>query len=227
MLSLATQLQVKYAVKTISITHNSNRSSSEMANEALWQQLLELNGPQTTHRANCQYLDNPDRYLITLLNSEYVVNLPDKQVLSAKDRSLAGFIEELCILAYLINSQDVPLAGKLTPPQALPGGEFFFRGPHKLDTDKLEKTFGQNPERLYDVMDRFAAKRYKFGDAAIELFILPRIPLTIVIWRGDDEFPARASVLFDQTAAAQLLLDALWAAANLTIKKVIEAVQNL
>ncbi|UCC23715.1 MAG: DUF3786 domain-containing protein, partial [Planctomycetota bacterium] len=45
--------------------------------------------------------------------------------------------------------------------------------------------------------------------------------------RGDDEFPARASILFDQTAASQLLLDALWAAANLAIKKVIEAAENL
>jgi hypothetical protein len=213
--------------KNISIIRKSNGLSSEMANETLWQQLLEFDGPQTARRANCQYTDNPKSYLITLLNSEYTVSLSDKQVLSAKDRSPAGFIEELCILAYLINSRDLPLAGKLTPPQALPGGEFFFRGPHKLNTDKLEKTFGQNPERLYDVMGRFAAKRYKFGDAAIELYILPRIPLTIVIWRGDDEFPARASVLFDQTAASQMLLDALWAAANLAIKKVIEAAENL
>ena len=170
-----------------------------MANDALWQQLLELDGPQTARRANCQYIDNPKSYLITLLNSEYTVNLSGKQVLSTQDRSPAGFIEELCILAYLINSQDLPAAGKLTPPQALPGGEFFFRGPHKLNTDKLEKAFGQNPERLYDVTDRFTAKRYKFGDAAIELYVLPRIPLTIVIWRGDDEFPAEGSIMFDRT----------------------------
>jgi hypothetical protein len=197
-----------------------------MANEGLWQQLLKLDGPQTAQRAKCQYFDNPKRYLVTLLNSEYTVNLSDKQVLTAKDRSPAGFIEELCILAYFINSQDLPAAGKLTPVQALPGGQFFFRGPHKLNTDKLEATFGQNPEQLYGLIDRFSAKKYKFGDAAIELYILPRVALTIVIWRGDDQFPARASILFDQTAASQLPLDALWAAANLTIKKLIEATEQ-
>jgi hypothetical protein len=120
----------------------------------------------------------------------------------------------------------LPAAGKLTPVQALPGGQFFFRGPHKLNTDKLEATFGQNPEQLYGLIDRFSAKKYKFGDAAIELYILPRVALTIVIWRGDDQFPARASILFDQTAASQLPLDALWAAANLTIKKLIEATEQ-
>ena len=194
-----------------------------MANEGLWQQLLELEGQKTAQRAKCRYLPNPQRYIIPLLNSEYIVNLSEKQVLLAEHSSEAEFSEELCILAYLINSQDLPVAGKLTPAQALPGGQFFFRGPHKLATEKLEEVFGQRPERLYDVMDEFGAKRCKFGDACIELYVLPRIPLTIVIWQGDEEFGARASILFDETAAAQLPLDALWAAANLAIKALVKA----
>ena len=194
-----------------------------MANEGLWQQLLELDGQKTAQRARCRYLPNPQRYIIPLLNSEYIVNLPEKQVLLAEHSSEAEFSEELCILAYLINSQDLPVASKLTPAQALPGGQFFFRGPHKLATEKLEEVFGQRPERLYDVMDEFGAKRCKFGDACIELYVLPRIPLTIVIWQGDEEFGARASILFDETAVAQLPLDALWAAANLAIKALVKA----
>lgn len=194
-----------------------------MANEGLWQQLLELNRGKTAQRAKCRYLPGPERYIITLLNSEYIVNIPGKQVLSVEHSSEAEFSEELCILAYLINSQDLSVANKLTPAQALPGGQFFFRGLHKLATEKLEEVFGQCPERLYEVVDEFGAKRCQFGDACIELYVLPRIPLTIVIWRGDEEFGARASILFDETAAAQLPLDALWAAANLTIKTLVKA----
>jgi hypothetical protein len=194
-----------------------------MANEGLWQQLLELDGQETAQRAKCRYLLNPERYVIPLLNSEYIVNLPEKKVLSAESSSEAGFPEELCILTYLINSQDLPVADKLTTAQGLPEGQFFFRGPHKLATEKLEEVFGQHPERLYDVMDEFGAKRCEFGDTSVELYVLPRIPLTIVIWRGDEEFGARASILFDETAAAQLPLDALWAAANLAIKALVKA----
>ncbi len=194
-----------------------------MANEGLWQQLLKLDGQETSRRAKCRYLLNPQRYVILLLNREYIVNLPEKKVLLAEHSSKAGFSEELCILAYLINSQDSPVANKLTPAQSLPGGQFFFRGLHKLATENLEEVFGQHPEGLYDVMDKFGAKRCEFGDASIELYVLPRIPLTIVIWRGDEEFGARASILFDETAAAQLPLDALWAAVNLTIKALVKA----
>ena len=194
-----------------------------MANEGLWQQLLALDGEKTAQRAKCQYLPNPERYIILLLNREYIVNLSEKQVLSAEHSSQAEFSEELCVLAYLINSQDLPAADKLTTAQALPGGQFFFRGLHKLPTEKIEEAFGQCPEHLYDVMDEFGAKRCNFGDACIRLHVLPRIALTIVIWQGDDEFGARASILFDETAAEQLPLDALWAATNLTIKALVKA----
>ncbi|MGA1980527.1 MAG: DUF3786 domain-containing protein [Sedimentisphaerales bacterium] len=195
-----------------------------MANEGLWQQLLELDGQKTAQRAKCRYLANQKRYIIPLLNREYIVNLPEKKVLSAEHSLEAGFSEELCILTYLINSRDLPVANKLRTAQELPEGQFFFRGPHKLATEKLEEVFGQCPERLYDVMDEFGAKRCEFGDASIELSVLPRILLTIVIWRGDEEFGARASILFDETAAVQLPLDALWAAANLAIKALVKAV---
>ncbi|MFZ0034039.1 MAG: DUF3786 domain-containing protein [Sedimentisphaerales bacterium] len=194
-----------------------------MANEGLWQQLLKLDGQKTAQRAKCRYLLNPERYFIPLLNSEYIVNLPEKKAVSAEGSSETGFTEELCILTYLINSQDLPVANKLTMAQSLSGGQFFFRGLHKLAVENLEEVFGQCPERLYEVMDEFGARRCEFGDACIQLYVLPRIPLTIVIWRGDEEFGARASILFDETAAAQLPLDALWAAANFTIKSLVTA----
>jgi hypothetical protein len=195
-----------------------------MANEGLWQQLLKLDRQKTAQRAKCRYLPDPERYIISLLNSEYIVNLSEKKVLSAECSSEAGFTEELCILTYLINCRDLPVADKLRTAQELPEGQFFFRGLHKLATEKLEEIFGQCPERLYDVMDEFGAKRREFGDASIKLYVLPRIPLTIVIWQGDEEFGPRASILFDETAAVQLPLDALWAAANLAIKALVKAV---
>jgi hypothetical protein len=194
-----------------------------MANDGLWQQLLELDRQKTAQRAKCRYLPNPERYIVPLLNSEYIVNLPEKKVLLAERSSEAGFTEELCILTYLINSKDLPVANKLSASEALPEGQFFFRGPHKLSTEKLEEVFGRCPERLYEVTDEFGAKRREFGDASIELYVLPRVPLIIVIWQGDEEFGSRASILFDETAATQLPLDALWAAVNLAIKALVKA----
>ena len=199
-----------------------------MAHEGLWEQLDKLDGTKTAQRANCQYLASPERYIVTLLNAEYVVNLSDRNIFSAQSGSPqssghltaepAEFLEQLCILAYLINAQDLPFADKLVGAETLPGGQFFFRGLHSLPTKKLEQAFGNGPEVLHRTSARFDAERCEFGDASIRLYVLPRLPLTIVIWRRCEEFEARASILFDQTAASQLPLDALLAAANLTVE---------
>ena len=199
-----------------------------MAHEGLWEQLDKLDGTKTAQRANCQYLASPERYIVTLLNAEYVVNLSDRNIFSAQSGSPqsgghltvepAEFLEQLCILAYLINARDLPLADKLVGAETLPGGQFFFRGLHSLPTKKLEQAFGNRPEVLHRISARFDAERCEFGDASIRLYVLPRLPLTIVIWRRCEEFDARASILFDQTAGSQLPLDALLAAANLTIE---------
>lgn len=200
-----------------------------MAHEGLWERVLGLEREQTAQRAKCQYLRNPGRYIITLLNSRYVVNLSNREIfcLDAEPARAAEFLEQLCLLAYLINAQDVPISNRLVRAEALPGGQFFFRGLHGLPTQKLEQAFGDYPEILYRIAEPFGAKKCEFGDASIELNVLPRVPVTIVVWRKDEEFEARASILFDQSAASQLPLDALSAVVNLTVEALVKAAAEI
>jgi len=196
-----------------------------MAHEGLWQQLDKLDPELTAKRAKCRYIADQGQYVLRLLNKEYVVDVGGREIFSQHDRQQqAGFLEQLCLLAYLIGAQDLPLVGKLERPETLPGGQFFFRGHHSRPTKKLETAFGRCPERLCEIAERFGAKRCEFGDASIEMYLLPRIPITIVIWAADDQFQARASILFDRTAASHLLLDALLTAANLAVDALIEEV---
>ncbi|MDT8301779.1 MAG: DUF3786 domain-containing protein [Sedimentisphaerales bacterium] len=191
-----------------------------MAHEGLWEQLEKLDGTETAQRAKCEYLDSPSRYTITLLNTEYAVHISDRKIFSIRPDSQqeeANFLEQLCILAYLINARDLPPANKLVAGNTLPGGQFFFRGQHSLPTKKLEEAFGNNPKVLHQASAHLDAEQCEFGDVSISVYMLPRLPLTIVIWGRDEEFEARASILFDQTAASILPLDALLAAVNLTV----------
>ena len=200
-----------------------------MSNEGLWEQLEKLDCAETAQRAKCEYLSDEKRYIIQLLNTEYIVDLSDKKIYSNHEDSPqkpAAFLEELCLLAFLINAKEIPLANKLVKAEALPGGQFFFRGIHKLPIEKLEKAFGERPQVLLEILKQFKAKKCEFGDVSILFYILPRLPLTIVIWRGCEEFNARVSVLFDQTAASQMPLDALLASVNLAVDALIKVSAN-
>ena len=192
-----------------------------MAHEGLWEQLDGLDGAETARRADCEYLDDPPRYVLTLLSTEYVVNPSDRNIFAVGADSTdqpADFLQQLCLLAYLINARDLPRAGKLVGENALPGGQFFFRGVHGLPTRRLQEAFADCPQALLEISGRFGAKDCEFGDASIRLDMLPRVPLTIVVWRRCEEFEARASILFDKSTAEQLPLDALLAGVNLAVK---------
>ena len=190
--------------------------------EELWQKLIGLDQQKTAMRAKCQYFSSPKNYVIKLSNQEYTVYLSEKEIFSGSPPVPAEFLEQVCILVYLINAKDIPLSNKLVKAESLPSGAFFFRGPHGLPTDELVDKFGQQPERLCQIGEKIGARRCEFGDASIELNILPRTPITIVMWGSDDEFPARASILFDQTVSEHLPLDALQSAVNIAVKMLID-----
>jgi hypothetical protein len=197
-----------------------------MAHEGLWEQLDGLDGAETARRADCQYHDDPQRYVLALLGTEYAVSPSNRTILTVEADSPgreADFLEQLCLLAYLINAKDLPFADKLINGNALPGGQFFFRGVHCLPTADLEEAFGDNPQALLDASRQFEAERCDFGDVSVRLNMLPRVPLTIVLWRKCEEFEARASILFDKNTGEQLPLDALLAAVNLTVKALTRA----
>jgi len=198
--------------------------------EQQWEQLGRLDRMETAGRARCRYLPECDSLAIFLLNREYSVDAAQRTIRSipnGPDARSAGYLEQLCILAYLVNARDLPPAGKLVGVEGLDPGGFFFRGSHRLPVEKLTDAFGSDPALLHKAGQGLNVVSQAFGDAAIELSVLPRISLIVIIWAADDEFAARASILFDQSASVQLPLDALFAVATLTINTIVSSAKTV
>jgi hypothetical protein len=193
--------------------------------EGLWDKLVELEAEEVALNAQCLYDREAGHYLVTFLDREYAVELEERVISSQEEDGSkidAGFLEKLCILAYLINVSNIPLANKQASADRLPGGQFFFRGNHALPTNKIAENFGTNPSLLTEAGLKLGGKRLEFADSSIILNILPKVPIYIVLWGSDDEFNAKASILFDSTAADQIPLDALLTAANLAVNALIK-----
>ena len=186
--------------------------------EKLWKKLLDSdNHEDTARRAGCLWKPGVQQFAIKFLNSDYTVDLSTERITDNSNNS-TGFLEQLCILAYLIDAEPVEFSGELVKAELLPGGQFFFRGPHCLPDDKVLKAFGRNPELLYSASEELNASKCEFGDASVEVLILPRVSAVFIVWGEDDEFPARSSILFDSEVYRQLPLDALWTSVNLTVR---------
>lgn len=189
--------------------------------EQLWTKLGQLDGAETASRSKCRFDTESGIYSVDLLGTEFQVEGDQRMIYrSGNPDEGASFIEQLCILAYLINSSEFLCANKLVSGDKLDSGQFFFRGPHALPTGKLEEIFGDDPNLLIEGGRAVHAKQLEYGDASIEVTVFERLSVVFVVWGRDEEFDARASILFDETATRQLPLDALGAVVQLAVSAI-------
>jgi len=123
----------------------------------------------------------------------------------------------LSSLWYLIKAQNIPLTEKLIKPEDLKGGNMFLRGTHLLPLTEVEKKYGNHKEAFIEKGRELCGKVSDHGDIAIKLLPLPRIPVELILWLADDEFPSRANLLLDSTCEFHLPLDIIWSIVMVTI----------
>ena len=63
----------------------------------------------------------------------------------------------------------------------------------------MKKVFGQDPDAFNRAAERLNGKAIEPGDVGFEFDVFPRVPLQIILYAGDDEFPAEANILFDRS----------------------------
>ncbi|MBF0488514.1 MAG: DUF3786 domain-containing protein [Nitrospirae bacterium] len=121
-----------------------------------------------------------------------------------------GDFYRLSSLWYLNSTKDIPLTNQLVMPQNLSGGEIFFRGSHVLPLARLAAMYESSKEGFLSRGASLGGVAASYGDVAIVLSPYPKIPVTLILWLKDDEFPARAECLLDTSSEFHLPIDIIW-----------------
>ncbi len=123
---------------------------------------------------------------------------------------------------YLAGCAPPETSGKMIPPNSLPGGAAFFKGPHEIPNEVIAHNFGSDPEKFMHTGVMLGGRAAAGGDAAVSIPVFPKLVVTVILWTGDLEFPPRAQMLLDETAASHLRIDALWAAMVMTARAMVQ-----
>lgn len=111
---------------------------------------------------------------------------------------------EILLLHYSTRASGVMPIGEKVSFKELPNG-FIYNEPFVNRVIRpLVAAFGDQPELLHRSGTAIGGKPVPLGDAAVEVPALPRVPLTFIIWAGDEEFTPNGGVLFDATAPEYL-----------------------
>ncbi len=187
-----------------------------------WEILEKLNPNDVCRRADVIFDKASRLYTLKSYSMDFYISPKKREIFSNSAGSdvllhKLGYFFKLSALCYLNNAKDIPLTERLVKPDNLRGGQLFFRGSHVLPLDKISGKYGDNIKGFLTKGKNLSGEQLEYGDASLRLFPFPNVPVVVILWGADDEFPSRADLLFDSTSELQLLIDNIWSIAMMSI----------
>lgn len=160
-------------------------------------------------KSSARYLEIDSRKVIIIeyLNQSYLISLPGIEISLMNSEEAVPIKDKILMLHYLTSAKGTPLSNKMIAYKELPGGINYFPTFSKRAIKPLLDHFGKEPHRLLDVAGKLGGHKADYGDVAVTINAFSRVPITLVLWQGDEEFPPRGNIMFDSTISEYLSTD--------------------
>jgi len=161
-------------------------------------------------RAGVEFDAEEGAYAIRVYGKLFSVKHPSWEAHEASaDHHLGALWLRVLLAHYLRTADGTPLEGQWVSLREMPGGLMYERAFQGYSGDELAKAFGPELGGLGELGPRYGGQPLALGDLGLRFDVLPRVPIAVVAYAGDDEFPASAQLLFDVAATHYLPTDAL------------------
>jgi hypothetical protein len=178
--------------------------------------ILQQEGVRPASRGNGYEIGFLDAVYLVDPHAERIVELaPDP------DRKLTEEFQIL-LIRYLVARNGGPPDGRDISEKDLPGGVTFFQGPHALHVRPILRLYGEDPDGFEARGRELSAVPVPYGDKAMRFRPFPFMPVTYVLWRADDEFPATVTVLFDSSITRWFELDMVFALVLVLTERIVD-----
>lgn len=162
------------------------------------EKLVELDPEEVSLNTNTSYCKESNSISVKYLNRDYIVDCSNGEV-SLKDSSEeVTTTVKVLIIHYLINSKIRPLTGKMISFKEVTGGAIYYDTFYKRAISPLIKTFGGRLDVFHKAAESLGGAKEKYGNASRTINVFPLVPVTYVLWEGDEELPATGTILFDE-----------------------------
>jgi hypothetical protein len=165
---------------------------------------------------------------VPFMNQEYLIQFkPEVEVVRQGNDEPVPIPEKILILHYLLTARGESPKQNLITFRQVEEGPFYYSAFFKRALDPLVQTFGAEPQRLVACGSKLGAVPDTLGDVSITLEPLPRVPVTIVLWGGDDELPPEGNILFDESIVSYLPTEDIAVLSGMIVYRLIGISQSL
>lgn len=201
---------------------NLNTVKTNIGEEKAWDILSNIKPEEVCKNALVSYDESRGIYTVKSFGTDFHV-LPVQRRVSATSPlglrllGIKEFFFELSILWYLVSAKNISVSGKWIKPVDAKGGQIFFMGTHRLPLDELAEKYGHDIKGFMTKVVEYGGNKCSYADACAILYPFPRIPVKLLLWLEDDEFPPRIDLLIDSSCDVHLPTDVIWSIANTVI----------
>ena len=192
-----------------------------------WEKLSRLHPTDICNRSEAIYNPTHQGFLLPVYNLRYLILPNVRKILRVEpdgrtvEEDLSYFFC-LMVFVYLIDAKETKPSHSWVSEKDLKGGDTFFRGFHKLEVAVLEDLHGRDPNAFLEMGKKLGGSEIFYGDKGFALDVFPKVPMAYVLWKGDEEFPPKITVLFDSTIQHHFTLDVIWCMVAETSRRLVE-----
>jgi len=154
--------------------------------------------------ARYQVIDSQKLIILEYLNCSYQITLPDVEISLEASQDEVPLRDKILILHYFTQAKGTPISNKLIAYKELREGANYFSTFAKRAIKPLIDSVGKEPHRLLEAARILGGSKVDYGDVAVTINAFSRVPITLVLWRGDKEFPPEGNIIFDSTISDYL-----------------------
>jgi len=136
---------------------------------------------------------------LDFLGRRIAVTWPELSVSYSASGDELPIQEQILLLHYLNGAKGAAPTGQWVAYQEIPDGKFYLDAFVRRAKNPMVQVFGNRPELLVKLAgERYGAQPLNQGDLSMRVQALPMVPVLLILWRGDDEFPPEGTILFDR-----------------------------
>jgi hypothetical protein len=154
------------------------------------------------------------------------ITIPGFSFVSSKDVNIT-LTTKIILLHYLISTSGLPLSGELVPYEDIPGCRAYAPVFDRRVVKPLIAAFGFSRDSFACAGNSIGGTEEEYGNASFRLEALPKIPITFILWEGDDDFPPSVKVLFDRTINTHLPLEDIVVISKMATTRILKEARKL
>jgi hypothetical protein len=134
------------------------------------------------------------------LDQRVSVTWPELTIIFEASREEIPVQQQVLAFHYLNGARGSQITGEWVAYQEMPDGKFYLDAFQRRAKIPMVQAFGHRPELLVKLaLERYNAVPFHQGDHSVMVQAFPRVPVALVLWEGDDEFPPEGTFLFDRS----------------------------